>query len=96
MGLTDVTAPLALLWSISVEKQFYVVWPFLLRILLRRRERTGWILGGLLALTVGDAPDRHRVVLRLRALLPAAEEALHHHRLPRRVIDVLMRLLSEI
>lgn len=48
------TAALAPLWSISVEEQFYIVWPLLLSFLPRIKLRTFWcLLGGILALSIG-------------------------------------------
>jgi peptidoglycan/LPS O-acetylase OafA/YrhL len=50
----SLTGALAPLWSISVEEQFYIVWPLLLSFLPRMRVKVfTLLLTGLLALTVG-------------------------------------------
>src|SRR4051812_35402974 len=46
------------LWSLSMEVQFYVVWPLLLMLLLRRRVAHGWILAAPTLLFVGWPVDR--------------------------------------
>ena len=46
------TKPLLHLWSLGIEEQFYIAWPFLLTLLWHRaRQRLGRILLGLLALS---------------------------------------------
>lgn len=45
------TPTLTLLWSVSVEEQFYLVWPLLVTAVPNRR--LGWLFGGVLALSVG-------------------------------------------
>lgn len=45
------TPTLTLLWSVSVEEQFYLVWPLLVAVVPARR--LGWLFGGVLALSVG-------------------------------------------
>ncbi len=45
------TPTLTLLWSVSVEEQFYLVWPLLVAAVPNRR--LGWLFGGVLALSVG-------------------------------------------
>jgi len=45
------TPTLTLLWSVSVEEQFYLVWPLLVAATPARRM--GWLFGGVLALSLG-------------------------------------------
>lgn len=45
------TPTLTLLWSVSVEEQFYLVWPLLVAVVPNRR--LGWLFGGVLALSLG-------------------------------------------
>lgn len=45
------TPTLTLLWSVSVEEQFYLVWPLLVAVMPQRRM--GWLFGGVIALSVG-------------------------------------------
>jgi peptidoglycan/LPS O-acetylase OafA/YrhL len=42
-------------WSLAIEEQFYVVWPVVLVLLLRRRVPFGWIAALLLAAAAGSA-----------------------------------------
>ncbi|QKG55510.1 acyltransferase [Hymenobacter sp. BRD128] len=44
------TPTLTLLWSVSVEEQFYVVWPLLVAIVPTRR--LGWLFGGVIMLSL--------------------------------------------
>jgi len=45
------TPTLTLLWSVSVEEQFYVVWPVLVALVPNRH--LGWLFGGVIALSLG-------------------------------------------
>jgi peptidoglycan/LPS O-acetylase OafA/YrhL len=45
------TPTLTLLWSVSVEEQFYLVWPLLVAAVPTRR--LGWLFGCVLALSIG-------------------------------------------
>jgi peptidoglycan/LPS O-acetylase OafA/YrhL len=42
-------SPLGHLWSLAVEEQFYLLWPFLLYAALRFLPRRGWLVGAILA-----------------------------------------------
>jgi peptidoglycan/LPS O-acetylase OafA/YrhL len=45
---------LAVMWTVTLEEQFYIVWPLLFWALLRLRRAVWWIvLGALLALSIG-------------------------------------------
>ena len=41
LGAQEATSPVLHMWSLAVEEQFYVVWPFVLLALTRVRRRTG-------------------------------------------------------
>lgn len=41
------------LWSLSVEEQFYLFWPFLLLILMRLK-RQGWLIAAVISLALGS------------------------------------------
>jgi peptidoglycan/LPS O-acetylase OafA/YrhL len=45
------TPTLTLLWSVSVEEQFYLVWPLLMAVVPARR--LGWLFVGVLVLSIG-------------------------------------------
>lgn len=46
------TKPLLHLWSLGIEEQFYIVWPFMLSLLWRRTPRMlGWVIVGLLLIS---------------------------------------------
>jgi peptidoglycan/LPS O-acetylase OafA/YrhL len=49
----DFTLPLAQTWSLSVEEQFYFVWPVLLLLLGARRHRLVWLAAGLALVSLG-------------------------------------------
>jgi peptidoglycan/LPS O-acetylase OafA/YrhL len=46
-GLLDMRV-LSHTWSLSIEEQFYLLWPLLLLVMLRSRRSSGWIFGALL------------------------------------------------
>jgi peptidoglycan/LPS O-acetylase OafA/YrhL len=54
------------LWSLSIEEQFYLLWPLALRFLVRHPRR--WVYGVLTAAAVGS------VAVRVRNLSPGASE----------------------
>jgi peptidoglycan/LPS O-acetylase OafA/YrhL len=45
-------------WSLSVEEQYYILWPILLFLMLRMRLSRGWIFGLVLAALLGSAVTR--------------------------------------
>ncbi len=67
-GYFDVVSyskPLLHLWSLSVEEQFYLLWPILLLASRRFRARTGWVIAGCATLSFfygwhlgGISPDQ--------------------------------------
>lgn len=44
---TAVRKPLLHLWSLGIEEQFYLVWPFVIVAIARFRRQAPWILGGI-------------------------------------------------
>ena len=50
-------------WSLSLEEQFYLVWPVVLLVLLARGVRERWIVTGLVLLTAASALARLRLWL---------------------------------
>ena len=44
------TPTLTLLWSVSVEEQFYLIWPLLVAMVSQRRM--GWLFGGVIAMSL--------------------------------------------
>ena len=92
-GYFDVASdskPLLHLWSLSIEEQFYLVWPALLVVLARFRLRIGWVIGVLIVGSFTFAiylasrnPDTlyFHPIARFWELLLGAALAYYHHRI---------------
>lgn len=48
-----VRKPLLHLWSLGIEEQFYLVWPFVMLAALRARRRGWWLIGAVVAASFG-------------------------------------------
>ena len=70
------TPTLALLWSVSVEEQFYLVWPLLMAAIPVRRY--GWLFVGVLAMSIGfrTLHLHDRLILNLHTLSVIGDMAL--------------------
>ena len=66
-GWDQVLDPTAIIWSLSIEEQFYLVWPLLLFACLALRVKTKFIALGLLAVVLG-------IWLRRNSLLDAGTD----------------------
>jgi peptidoglycan/LPS O-acetylase OafA/YrhL len=44
--------PLCILWSLSIEEQYYLLWPWLLSYFLKIQSRALWLLGALIVLSI--------------------------------------------
>jgi len=72
--------PFSICWSLAQEEQFYLLWPLVLRTLLRRGVPRLYLAGLLLAPITGSAILRHFLVARgtewYEVLLPFVRDGL--------------------